>query len=59
LEFLGWAEALRTKQHRWDLVASSNPQIRERKRGSSREHAGRGAGANDNRSARRPEMTLS
>jgi alkyl hydroperoxide reductase subunit AhpC len=59
LEFLGWAEALRTKQHRWDLVASSNPQIRERKRGSSREHAGRGAGPNGNRSARRPEMTLS
>jgi hypothetical protein len=59
LEFLGWTEALRAKQHRWDLVASSSPQIRERKRGSSREHAGRGAGTNGNRSARRLEMTLS
>jgi hypothetical protein len=59
LEFLGWTEGLRAKQHRWNLVASSNPQIRERKRGSSREHAGRGAGANGNPSARRPEMTLS
>ena len=53
LEFLGWTEALRAEQHRWDLVASSSPQIRERKRGSSREHAGRGAGTNGNRSARR------
>ncbi len=59
LEFLGWAEALRAKQHRWNLVASSNPPIRERKRGSSREQAGRGAGTNGNRSARRLEMTLS
>jgi len=59
LEFLGWTEALRAKQHRRDLVASSNPQIRERKRGSSREQAGRGAGANGNRSAGRLEMTLS
>lgn len=59
LDFLGWAEALRSKQHRWDLVASSNPQIRERKRGSSREHAGRGAEVNISRSARRPEMNLS
>lgn len=59
LEFLGWAEALRAKQHRWNLVASSNPPIRERKRGSSRERAGRGAGTNGNRSARRLEMTLS
>ena len=59
LEFLGWTEALRAKQHHRDLVASSNPQIRERKRGSSRELAGRGAGANGNRSARRLEMTLS
>jgi alkyl hydroperoxide reductase subunit AhpC len=59
LEFLGWTEALRAKQHRWNLVASSNPPIRERKRGSSREQAGRGAGTNGNRSARRLEMTLS
>jgi alkyl hydroperoxide reductase subunit AhpC len=59
LEFLGWTEALRAKQQRWNLVASSNPPIRERKRGSSREQAGRGAGANGNRSARRLEMTLS
>jgi alkyl hydroperoxide reductase subunit AhpC len=58
LEFLGWAEALRSKHHRWDLVASSNPHIRERKRGSSREQAGRGAGMNINRSARRREMNL-
>jgi len=58
LDFLGWAEALRSKHHRRDLVASSNPQIRERKRGSSREHAGRGAGVNISRSARRPEMNL-
>jgi alkyl hydroperoxide reductase subunit AhpC len=59
LEFLGWTEALRAKQYRWNLVASSNPPIRERKRGSSREQAGRGAGTNGNRSARRLEMTLS
>jgi len=59
LEFLGWTEALRARQHRWDLVASSNPQIRERKRGSSREQAGRGAGTNGNRSERPLEMTLS
>jgi alkyl hydroperoxide reductase subunit AhpC len=59
LEFLGWTEALRAKQHRWNLVATSNPPIRERKRGSSREQAGRGAGANGNRSALRLEMTLS
>jgi alkyl hydroperoxide reductase subunit AhpC len=59
LEFLGWTEALRAKQYRWNLVASSNPPIRERKRGSSREQAGRGAGTNGIRSARRLEMTLS
>ena len=32
--FLGWdGGAAAAKQHRWDLVASPNPQIRERKRG--------------------------
>jgi alkyl hydroperoxide reductase subunit AhpC len=67
LEFLGWAEALRTKQialrqctrERSKVVASSSPQIRERKRGSSREQAGRGAGMNVTRCARPREMTLS
>jgi hypothetical protein len=75
LEFLGWAEALRTKQMathqesspalarcmlgRQGVVASSSPRIRERKRGSSREQAGRGAGMNVTRCARRREMTLS
>jgi alkyl hydroperoxide reductase subunit AhpC len=89
LEFLGWAQALRTKQlatlqakqaslgetaaniafpasHAlrqctrglFEVVASSSPQIRERKRGSSREQAGRGAGMNVTRCARRREMTL-
>jgi hypothetical protein len=77
LEFLGWAEALRTKQiaglaafpaapalrqcmsERFKVVASSIPQIRERKRGSSREQAGRGAGENVTRYAPPREMTLS
>ena len=89
LEFLGWAQALRTKQTAalqarqaspgetaaniafptlpalrqcmrgpFAVVASSSPQIRERKRGSSREQAGRGAGMNVTRCARRREMTL-
>ena len=66
LEFLGWAEALRRspalrlcKPARPGVVASSSPQIRERKRGSSREQAGRGAGTNSSRCTRRLEMTLS
>ena len=90
LEFLGWAEALRTKQmamlqarqaspaetasniafpaapalrqcmrERFKVVASSSPQIRERKRGSSREQAGRGAGKNVTRYPAPREMTLS
>ena len=89
LEFLGWAQALRTKQTAalqarqaslgetaaniafpiapalrqcmrgpFAVVASSSPQIRGRKRGSSREQAGRGAGMNVTRCARRREMTL-
>jgi hypothetical protein len=66
LEFLGWAEALRRSPAlrlctpgRPEVVASSSPQIRERKRGSSREQAGRGAGTNGNRFVPPREMTLS
>jgi alkyl hydroperoxide reductase subunit AhpC len=66
LEILGWAEALRRSAalqvctpERQRVVASSSPQIRERKRGSSREQAGRGAGTNGNRSAPWREMNLS
>jgi hypothetical protein len=66
LEFLGWAEALRRSSAlrlctpgRQGVVASSSPQIRERKRGSSREQAGRGAGTNGSRFAPWREMTLS
>ena len=66
LEFLGWAEALRRSSAlrlctpgRQGVVASSSPHIRERKRGSSREQAGRGAGTNGNRFAPWREMNLS